>query len=58
MGQHMCFGAMCDLVANSHINVIKGTFTQKHRLHGQNISYRTYTLCPFITFLLFKSVLE
>ena len=28
MGQHICFGAMCDIVANSHINVIKGTFTQ------------------------------
>ena len=25
MGQHICFGAMCDIVANSHINVIKGT---------------------------------
>ena len=28
MGQPICFGAMCDIVANSHINVIKGTFTQ------------------------------
>ena len=55
MGQHICFGAMCDIVANSHINVIKGTFTQKHWLHGHNMSYRTYRLCPFITFLAFKS---
>ena len=30
MGQHICFGAMRDIVANSHINVIKATFTQKH----------------------------
>ena len=28
MGQRICFGAMCDFVANSHINVIEGTFTQ------------------------------
>ena len=55
MGQHICFGAMCDIVANSHINVIKGTFTQKHWLHGHNMSYRTYRLCPYITILAFKS---
>ena len=28
MGQHICFGAMCDIVANSHINVTERTFTQ------------------------------
>ena len=28
MGQRICFGAMCDFVANSYINVIEGTFTQ------------------------------
>ena len=28
MGQHICFGAMCDFLAKSHINVIEGTFTQ------------------------------
>ena len=33
MGQYICFCAMCDIVANSHINVMKGTFTQKHWLH-------------------------
>ena len=55
MGQHICFGAMCDIVANSHINVMKGTFTQKLWLHGHNMSYRTYRLCPFITFLAFKT---
>ena len=55
MGQHICFGAMCDIVANSHINVIKATFTQKHWLHAHNMSYRTYRLCSFITFLAFKS---
>ena len=54
MGQHICFGAICDSVPNSHINVIKGTFTQKHWLHG-HMSNRTYRLCPFITFLAFKS---
>ena len=36
----------CDIVANSHINVIKGIFTQKHWLHGHDMSYRTYGLCP------------
>ena len=45
---------MYDIVANSHINVINGTFTQKHWLHG-HMSYRTYRLCPFITSLAFKS---
>ena len=55
MGQHICFGAICDIKPNSHINVIKGTFTQKHWLHGHNMSNRTYRLCPFITFLAFKS---
>ena len=45
---------MCDVVANSHINVIKGTFTPKQCLHG-HMSYRTYKLCPFITFLAFKN---
>ena len=30
MGQHIFFGAMCDIVANSHINVINWTLTQKH----------------------------
>ena len=29
MGQHICFGAMCGIVANSHINVIKRTFIKK-----------------------------
>ena len=29
IGQHICFAAMCDIVANSHINVKKGRFTQK-----------------------------
>ena len=28
MGQHICFDAMCNIVANSHINVIKGTLPQ------------------------------
>ena len=28
MGYRICFGAMCDIVANNNINVIKGTFTQ------------------------------
>ena len=55
MSQHICFGAMCDFVANIHINVIKWAFTQKHWLHGHNMSYRTYRLCPFRTFLSFKS---
>ena len=54
MGQHICFGAMSDIVANSHINVIKRAFTQKHWLQGY-MSHRTYRLCPFITFLAFKS---
>ena len=54
MGQRICFGAMCDIVANSDINVINGTFTQKHWLQGY-MSQRTYRLCPFITFLAFKS---
>ena len=53
MGQYICFGAMCDIVANSHINVINGTLTQKPWLHEH--SHRTYRLCPFITFLAFKS---
>ena len=57
MGQHICFGTMCDFVANSHTNVIKGTFTQKHSLHGHIMSNRTNRLCPFITFLAFKSAL-
>ena len=39
MGQHICFGATCDIVANSHINVIKGTLTQKHSLHGYDICH-------------------
>ena len=30
MGQHICFGAMCGIVVNSHINVIKGISTQKN----------------------------
>ena len=55
MGQHICFGVMCDILANSHINVIKCTYTQKHWLHKHNMSYRTYRLCPFITLLVFKS---
>ena len=55
MGQHICFGVMCDILANSHINMIKCTFTQKNRLHKHNMSYRTYRLCPFITLLVFKS---
>ena len=51
MGQHICFGAMCDFVANSHINVIKETFTQNtDYMDGHKMSYRTYRLCPFITF--------
>ena len=54
MGQHICFGAMCDFVANSHINVIEGTFTQKTD-YMDIMSYRTYGLCPFTTFLAFKS---
>ena len=38
MGQHICFGGgMCDIVANSHTNVIKGAFTQNHWLHGHVI---------------------
>ena len=28
IGQHICFGAMSDILANNPINVIKGTFTQ------------------------------
>ena len=55
MDPYICFGAMCDIVANSPINVIKATFTQKHWLHGHNMSDRTYRLYPFITFLAFKS---
>ena len=55
MGQHICFGAMCGIVANSLINVIKGTFTEKHCFHGHIMSCRTYRLGPFITFLAFKS---
>ena len=39
MGQHICFGAMCDPVANSNINVVKGTLTQKHSSHGHNICH-------------------
>ena len=42
MGQHIYFGAMCDIVANSHINVMKGAFIKKHWLHGHNMSYRRY----------------
>ena len=57
MGEHICFGAMCDIVANSPMNVIKETFTQKYWLHGYNMSHRTYRLCPSITFLAFKSSL-
>ena len=30
MGQHICFGSMCDIVANSQINVIKETFIKKN----------------------------
>ena len=37
MGQHICFGAMCDILPNKQ----KGTFTQKHWLHGHNMSYKT-----------------
>ena len=37
MGQHICFGVMCDIVANKQ----KGTFTQKHWLHGHTMPYRT-----------------
>ena len=48
MGQHICFGAMCDIVVNR-------TFTQKHWLHGHNMSFRIYRPCPFVTFLEFKS---
>ena len=55
MVQHICFSAMCNIVAKSHTNVIKGTFTQKHWLHGYNMSYRTYRLCSFISFLAFKN---
>ena len=47
--------AMCDIAANGHINVIKVTFNPKHWLHGHNMSYRTYRLCPFITFLALNS---
>ena len=36
MGQNIRFGAICDIVTNSRINVIKGTLTQKHSLHGHN----------------------
>ena len=57
MGQHICFGAISDIVAKSHINVIKTTFTQKHWLHAHSMSYRRYRLCPFITFLAIKSSL-
>ena len=39
MGQHICFGAMCDPVANSNINVVKGTLTQKYSSHGHNICH-------------------
>ena len=43
MSQHICFGAMCDIVANSHINVTKGTFTQKQWLHGHShIEHTSY----------------
>ena len=28
MGQHICFGAIWDFVANSPTNVIEGAFTQ------------------------------
>ena len=42
MGQHICFGDMCDIVANSHINVIKGAFTPKHCLHGHVIEHTSY----------------
>ena len=41
----------------SHINVITGTFTQKHCLH-EHMSYRTYKLCTFITFLALKNGLS
>ena len=44
MGQHICFGATCDIVANSDYTDYKNT------LHGNNMSYRTYRLCPFKTF--------
>ena len=54
LGQHICFGATSDIVTNRHINVIKETFTKKHWLHGY-LSYRTYKLCPIITFLAFKN---
>ena len=49
MGQHICFGATCDIVANSDYTDYKNT------LHGNNMSYRTYRLCPFKTFVPFKS---
>ena len=56
MDQHICLGAMCDIVANSHINVIKRTFI-KNTDYMDTMSYRTYTVCPFITLLAFKSAL-
>ena len=55
LGQHICFGAMCDVLANSHMYVIKGTFILKNTDYMNVMLYRTYRLCPFITFLAFKS---
>ena len=37
MGHHICVGPMCDIVANRQ----KGTFTQKHWLHGHNVLEHT-----------------
>ena len=53
MAQHICFGAMCDIKANSYINMTKGTFTQNTDYMDIlcHMSYRTYRLCPFVTFL-------
>ena len=51
MGQHICFDVMFVIVVNQQ----QGTFTQKHWLHGYNMSYGTYRLCPFIIFLALKS---
>ena len=53
MGQHICFGAICDFVANSHINIIEGTIAQN--TDYMDICHIEHTICPFITFLTFKS---
>ena len=53
MGQYICFCAMCDIVASHKCD--ERDFYSKTLITWHNMSYRTYRLCPIITFLAFKS---